>query len=142
MYAEFVEWVIVQRRAHELVQESRPRKENTDLINEALVYFGRKEAFDELTRSRTTRARFKTAFNGQKVTEWAGLDQKDQNWQALKLIMDGIRQRLGGDDDILSFWEQNGEEGLKRMTLEVKAELGLMNGLTEGLARMDTGKAA
>jgi hypothetical protein len=127
MYAEFVNWVSAAQQdqeTHDAVQEtSTPTKAKDDMINEALVYFDKKEEFEELARSRLQRARFKDVFNGHKVNEWAGLESR---WREVKLVMDDVRGKVGGDEGIGKLLQEKGEEELKRIVLESKDELGLM----------------
>jgi hypothetical protein len=127
MYAEFVQWVGVERQRRKALgisRESRSRRERAETINEALAFFDKREEFEELARSRLIRARIKEAFNGHKVNEWVGLAQ---HWKAIKLVMDGIRERLGGNEGVLEFRDLHGEEALKKIALKVRDELGVMN---------------
>jgi hypothetical protein len=123
MYAEFAFWV--ESRAEGTARESTPRKEKTEIVAEALVYFNKKEEFEELARSRLNRARMKEGFNGCKVNEWAGMGS---HWRGVKLIMDRVRMRLGGDEEVTKLLKERGEEELKELVLEVKDELGLGKG--------------
>jgi hypothetical protein len=134
MYAEFVEWVENQRERWEAdgeVEDGTARKEKA--VEEALVYFNKKEEFEELARSRLNRTRMKEGFNGHKVNEWAGMAS---NWMEVKRIMDGVRMKIGGDEGIAKFLKDSGEEELKKVVLEVKDELILGTRADELVGRM------
>ena len=136
MYAEFVEWVEDQRgrwEADGVVEDGTARKERAEVIEEALVYFNKKEEFEELAHSRLNRARMKEGFNGHKVNEWAGMAS---NWMEVKRIMDGVRMKIGGDEGIANFLKDSGEEELKKVVLEVKDELTLGTRAEELVGRM------
>jgi hypothetical protein len=131
MYAEFVEWVDKQRntwksergQSHEPVLEGKP-----DIQLEALIFFERKQAFDALGVERSNRICIKEHFSGSIVREYADLGGY---WKGVKLIMDEVRMRLGGDEGILIFLDKNGKENLKDMVLQVKDELGIVSSMTQ-----------
>lgn len=127
MYAEFVEWVEKQRntwkseggQSHKPVPEGKP-----DIQLEALIFFERKQAFDTLGVERSNRIWIKEHFSGSIVREYADLGGY---WKGVKLIMDEVRVRLGGDEGILIFLDKNGEQTLKDIVLQVKDELGIVS---------------
>jgi hypothetical protein len=118
MYAEFTSWVSSER----LQVAVHPKTERAGIVDEALVYFNKKHEFEELARSRLGRTRMKAGFNGTKVNEWAGLNS---NWRAVKMIMDEVRARVGGNERVADILEEKGEEAVKRIVLEVKDALAL-----------------
>ena len=120
MYAEFVEWVEKQRNmlGDRLVLEEI--RENALL--EALVFFKKKEAFDTLVLERSNRIRLKEIFSGPTVRDWADMGGY---WKGVKLIMDEVRARLGGEEGVLTFLDKNGQQDLKDIVLQVKDELGI-----------------
>jgi hypothetical protein len=97
-------------------------EETAALAREALVFFNKKEEYETLLRLRSARAQLKESFKGTVVNEWAELDG---HWRGVKKIMDGVRERVGGDDGILHILDVEGQEGLKRRVLETRDELGL-----------------
>jgi len=123
MYAEFVKWVEKQRntlesQSHKLVLGEIEAAAQL----EALVFFKKKEAFDALALERSNRIRLKQIFSGSTVHNWA--DMRGY-WKGVKLIMDEVRIRLGGEEGVLIFLDKNGEQDLKDMVLQVKDELGI-----------------
>jgi hypothetical protein len=131
MYAEFVEWVEKRRntwklergQSHKPVLEGKP-----DIQLEALIFFERKQAFDALGVERSNRTWIKEHFSGSIVREYADLGGY---WKGVKLIMDEVRVRLGGDEGILIFLDKNGEQNLKDVVLQVKDELGIVSSMTQ-----------
>ena len=124
MFAEFEKWVEAQRNT----PESQPHKPLGDIQAnarlEALVFFKKKEAFDALVLERSERIRFKQLFSSSTVRDWAGMGG---NWKGVKLIMNEVRARLGGEEGVLIFLDKNGEQDLKNMVLQVKDELGIVH---------------
>lgn len=126
MYAEFVEWAM-ERTAQATTDTIRLSKEEQEerqreIRDEALVYFGKKEEFDAVNREHSQRVRLKQTFTGSKVRDWTDLGEY---WKGVKLIMDAVRLRVGGDEGVLKILDGEGEEGLKRIVLEIKDELGI-----------------
>lgn len=147
MYAGFIEW------AGSLSQES------TTIIASSEVPDGREAALDffkkhsELVDRRTSNKRkdnlknLKNVFSGTTVRDWTDLGNY---WLGVKKIMDGVRERLGGDAKVCEFVNEKGEERLREIVLEVQAELGvwpksrteIMEETTEGAtAKADAGLA-
>ncbi|KAF9533105.1 hypothetical protein CPB83DRAFT_845833 [Crepidotus variabilis] len=128
MYYEFVEWVRQGRGESDL---SEDEDESADQLlldvkankarEEALLYFGKKEEYDAVVRERDGRKRLKEVFTGSVVRDWTKLGG---NWKAIKLIVDEVRQRLGGEEGVLAFWEKSGIDKLREYVLEVQASLG------------------
>ncbi|KAF8798935.1 hypothetical protein BYT27DRAFT_7202663 [Phlegmacium glaucopus] len=121
MYAEFVEWVGKQRNMSECGQSQRLVLGETQATVqvEALVFFKKKEAYDALVLERSNRIRLKEIFSGSIVRDWADMGGY---WKGVKLIMDEVRVRLGGEEGILTFLNKNGEQGLKDFVIQVKEE--------------------
>jgi hypothetical protein len=124
MYAEFVEWA--KQRAASMVEEApQGRKEmrkerELKVRDEALVYFKKKEAFDALTRERELRVQVKQVFNGSKVRDWTDLGE---HWKGVKIVMNGVRERVGGEEGVLKILGTEGEEGVRKVVLEVKEQM-------------------
>lgn len=127
MYAEFVEWA-KERAAStafsgiEAVQESDENKEERELKfrDATLIHFKQKEAFDTVTRERFFRARVKEVFRGSKVRDWTNLGD---HWKDVKILMDTVRDRVGGEEGIMKILETEGEDGVKKIVLDVKEEV-------------------
>ena len=132
MYAEFVEWVEKQRNRSNLESnqsdKSVPEEREPDVQLEALTFFKRKQAFDVLGVERSNRIRLKKHFSGSTVRDWADLGER---FKSVKLIMDEVKVRLGGDEGILIFLDKNGEQNLKDIVLQVKDELGIVSSITQ-----------
>lgn len=125
MYAEFVEWVEKQRNTSEWDGDTPvPEQIQANGQLEALVFFNKREAFDALVSERSSRIRLKECFSGTVVRDWADMGGY---WKGVKLIMDEVRARLGGEEGVLIFLEKNGDQDLKDMVLQVKAELGIVS---------------
>jgi len=123
MYAEFVEWVERQKNVSESTSHKFVLEEmQANVRMEALVFFKKKEAFDALVLERS-RIRLKI-FSGSAVHDWA--DMKGY-WKGVKLIMDEVRVRLGGEKGILIFLNENSEQDLKDIVLRVKDDLGIVS---------------
>jgi hypothetical protein len=109
MYAEFVDWV-EESRPHlaESTLELNPplprAERHAKAREDALLFFDKREAFDAIVRARTNRQRFKAFFNGSLVRHWAELS--DGDWEAVKLIVDEVRRRLGGDVGIMGLLDR------------------------------------
>jgi len=128
MYAEFVKWI------EELgLQPVAGPTEKKDLLlarqeksakvrREALLFFGKKDTFEAIARERLAKQAFKESFNGSRVRDWADLGM---NWKAVKSIMTGVRQRLGGDEGVLKFVVSHTQDELKALVLQVKIDLDL-----------------
>ena len=124
MYAEFVEFVEKQRntpgdQSHNLVLEEIRAKRQS----EALVFFKKREAYDALVLERSNGIRRKGIFSGSTVRDWADMGGY---WKGVKLIMDEVRVRLGGEERVLIFLNKNGEQALKDIVLQVKDDLGMV----------------
>lgn len=126
MYAEFVEWAmekaVAAASSGDTVPESTEMRQERELKlrNEALVYFKRKEVFDATVRERFLRARVKEVFRGSTVRDWTDLGE---HWKGVKIVMDGVRERVGGEEGVMRILEAEGEEGVKKLVLGVKEQL-------------------
>ncbi|KAG6845604.1 hypothetical protein H0H87_006657 [Tephrocybe sp. NHM501043] len=141
MYAEFVQWVEEQTLAIPSPAEGKnKREENRQVFRDAaLVYFNKKGLYEALTREREDRAALKQVFSGSQVRDWAELGNY---WKGVKLIMDAVRERLGGDEGVLRLYEDEGEEGVKRVVLEEKGRLSIASSEGEtSLIRSSSKKA-
>jgi hypothetical protein len=120
MYAEFIEWVEKSRpQLAESENPSLPRGERCAKAREdALIFFEKREAFDAIIKARTRRQSFKACFNGTLVRDWAEL--RDGDWEAVKLIMDEVKEKLGGDEGIMDLLDRHGQEALEDIVLQIK----------------------
>jgi hypothetical protein len=134
MYAEFISWVGALRGQNDDGCEELDKQERGNLQEEALEYFNKKKEFEDLARSRAVHKQLKNVFNSQKVGAWIGLSQ---HWQTIKLVMQGMKERLGGDEGVLKCWEEKGEEELQRIALAVKDELDATERLTKRFGQVD-----
>ena len=122
MYAHFVEWV---HRSPSSLSVSPSHNERSFALSdklaqvreEALIFFGKKQAFEGIVKERLDRQQIKEVFSGSCVRDWADLGN---NWKGVKFIMDKIRQKLGGNDGVLEFFGKHGEDGLRQLVLQVK----------------------
>ena len=127
MYAEFVEWAKERVAATassgvEAIRESDEMKHERELKfrDATLIHFKQKEAFDAATRERFLRMRIKEVFRGSKVREWTNLGD---HWKGVKIVMDAVRDRVGGEEGIMRILETEGEEGVKKIVVDIKEEL-------------------
>ncbi|KAF9464180.1 hypothetical protein BDZ94DRAFT_1257197 [Collybia nuda] len=122
MYAEFIQWAMERTAVQTSAGVSSEKQEERQrgIRDEALRYFGKKEEFDSLARERSQRIQLKQTFTGSKIRDWTDLGEY---WKGVKLIMDTVRLRVGGEEGVLRILDGEGEEGLKRVVLEVKDEL-------------------
>jgi hypothetical protein len=124
MYYEFVEWAMKRmaaasgEKAQETAEMRQERK--LKLRDEVLVHFQQKEAFDASTRERLLRIRVKEVFRGSKVRDWTELGE---HWMGVKIVMDAVRERVGGEAGVMKILEAEGEEGIKNIVLDVKQEV-------------------
>ncbi|KAG6841253.1 hypothetical protein C0991_000393 [Blastosporella zonata] len=123
MYAEFVLWA-EEKNAIQITGENstKRRRDHQALRDAALIYFNKKGLFDALARERDQRATLKRVFSGSQVRDWTELGDY---WKGVKLIMDAVRERLGGDEGVLKLYDVEGEDGVKRVVLEEKERLSL-----------------
>ncbi|KAG9006780.1 hypothetical protein FRB94_000464 [Tulasnella sp. JGI-2019a] len=125
MYAEFVQWAL-EKQALAPKEDEDPEEvkeaKRIALQDQVLNYFKMKEAFDAMAHERSQRARLKEIWNGTRVRDWA---QLGGYWKGVKLIMDTIRVKLGGDDGVSKLIDEEGEEGVKRAVLEAKNQLSI-----------------
>ena len=126
MYAEFVEWVEETRELKQpltsvpLSREDRYAKTR----EEALIFFNKKEEFNALVKARFNRQRLKESFSGSRVRDWTELGEY---WKGVKLVMDEVRVRLGGEEGIVGLLDEHGEDALRKVVLQAKADLGLVS---------------
>jgi hypothetical protein len=123
MYAEFVKWVETRARTTSSDLPSREERQR-QIREEALIFFNKKEEFESLARDRLNRLRLKEVFSGSRVRDWAELGEY---WKGVKLIMDEVRTRMGGEEAILEFLNKNSEDDLKKIVLQVKDDLGIVS---------------
>lgn len=124
MYSDFVEWVETLNASRQPNAEPRLSREQRQatIRQEALKYFDKMEEYETLAKTRSSRTRLKESFSGSVVRDWTNLGEY---WKGVKLIMDEVRNRLGGEDGVLDFLNKNTEEDLKNFVLKVQADLGI-----------------
>lgn len=122
MYFQFTQWA-KQQGGDVGGERDLSEAEKKRVIDEALDYFHKKEEFEALAQARAARVRLKVGFDGKKVNQWCDLGDY---WKGVKLVMDGVRKKCGGDEGVLGIIDSEGEDGVKRLVLQVRDELGLM----------------
>lgn len=123
MYFDFVEWVEKSNASQPRAESRLSREERQAKIREeALIYFNKKEEYETLAKTRSNRMRLKECFSGHQVRDWTELGEY---WKGVKLIMDEVRTRLGGEDGVLEYLDKNNEESLRQFVLQVQADLGV-----------------
>ena len=128
MYAHFVEWVnqlsskLSVTSSHNEQHSFALSDQLSQVREEALVFFEKKRVFESIVRERLDRQKIKEVFRGSCVRDWADLGN---NWRGVKFIMDNIRQKLGGNDGVLEFLGNHGEDGLKELVLQVKLTMAI-----------------
>lgn len=55
---------------------------------------------------------------------WTGLGEY---WKGVKMVMDRVRKQLDGDEGVLRVFDEEGEEGVKRVVMRAMEELGLVS---------------
>jgi hypothetical protein len=117
MYYEFVEWATEKVAAAKLAGEGEtPKRRSSDAGGEALDYFGKRDLFEGRTRERKKRLDLKEVWTGSRVRDWTDLGN---HWRGVKIIMDEVRARHGGDEGVWQVYDREGEEGVKRIVLQV-----------------------
>ncbi|TDL23208.1 hypothetical protein BD410DRAFT_747250 [Rickenella mellea] len=94
---------------------SKPSLIPEDIIQESLVYFDRKDEYDEIVRTNRNRRALKEKFNGTLIMEWTGLYGKP-----IREVMDGMKARIGEGGIVASDLNT-----LRELAREVQTELGL-----------------
>lgn len=112
MYIQFIEWASSQDNA-------RSHCEIGDAREAALNFFNKRSEFNQRKIFQQNQYT-KSVFSGTNVRDWTDLGGY---WLGVKKIMDGVRERLGGDELISKFVAEKGEEKLKSIVLEVQIEL-------------------
>ena len=93
---------------------SRPALNPSAVIQEALVFFGKKEKYDEAVQKNITSIAYRNKFTGKLVMEWTGL-----YGTIVSEVMKGVRDRIG-DSGIVS----STIDDIKVVTKEVQKKLG------------------
>ncbi|KAF9483526.1 hypothetical protein BDN70DRAFT_990382 [Pholiota conissans] len=125
MYSDFVTWVEMSNASH-LPNKPRISREcrHAKVREEALIYFNKKQEFEALSKARSDRSRLKESFSGSLVRDWTKLGECGKG---VKLIMDEVRRRLGGEDGVLEYLDKHGEDGVKKFVREVQVDLGIQS---------------
>ena len=119
MYAGFLEYASIFSRdsiAGEATQFIPDAREA------ALDFFKKRSELHERRNSQKRKEVLKGVFSGNNVRDWTNLGNY---WLGVKQIMDGVRERLGGDEKIGVLVSEKGEEELRGVVLAVQAELGV-----------------
>lgn len=120
MYFGFIEW------AGNLSQSpnnyTRAAGAIPDAKETSLDFFDKRAVYEERREEQRHREFLKNVFSGHRVRDWAGLGN---NWFGVKKIMDAVRERFGGEHNVRKFALEEGEESLRKVVLEVQAELGI-----------------
>ncbi|KAG5654303.1 hypothetical protein H0H81_004722 [Sphagnurus paluster] len=129
MYAEFTRWVstkasIINPVYHDEDPKLSEEQKRVAFRERVLVHFNKKEMFDALNLERNQRVKIKEIFNGSRVRDWAELGGY---WKGVKLIMDAVREKFGGEAGVLKLYNLEGEEGVKRAVLDAKKQLSLVS---------------
>lgn len=127
MYAEFVKWVNDRRpTSFEVPDGATPQQAESELCRsvreEALKHFNKAAEYNEAQTARHTQQRVRSVFSGHQVRDWAELGEY---WKGVKMIMDEVRMRLGGDEKVLELCDTKGEEALAALIREVRDHLGI-----------------
>ncbi|XP_006462523.1 hypothetical protein AGABI2DRAFT_193648 [Agaricus bisporus var. bisporus H97] len=119
MYFGFIEW------AGNLSQSpnyTRASGDIPDAKEASLDFFNKRAVYEERREEQRHREFLKNVFSGHRVRDWANLGN---NWFGVKKIMDAVRERFGGEHNVRKFALEEGEESLRKVVLEVQAELGI-----------------
>lgn len=104
------------------------------IAEEALIYFNKKYELEARVTAQANRERVRKTFCGHNVRDWMGLGD---HWRGVKLVMDEVRKRMGGEDGVLRFLDEiqaqgipgEAEERLKEIVVRVRDELGIAQSL-------------
>jgi hypothetical protein len=118
MYAGFIEWASTISQGISAAESG----EIPDARAAALDFFGKRSEFDERRIVQQRKESLKNIFSGTNIRDWTNLGN---HWLGVKMIMDGVREELGGDDNVAEFLNDKGEEQLKCLVLDVQAKLGV-----------------
>ncbi|KAJ3512081.1 hypothetical protein NMY22_g15440 [Coprinellus aureogranulatus] len=98
---------------------------------QALIFFNKKAELEARSTAQINRERVRKTFCGHNVRDWIDLGD---HWRGVKMVMDEIRKRMGGEEGVLKFLDDlektgepgEGEERLKEIAISVRDELGLL----------------
>lgn len=122
MYAEFVEWIHGRPPRSGLYSDLSSTEQAQRIREDALTFFNKKVNYDAAVKLRVCKLRLKETFSGSRVCEWT---EMGNYWKGVKLIMDEVRERLGGEQGVSDYLDAHSEEGLKAFVLQVQNDLGL-----------------
>jgi len=124
MYSEFVEWVEETKPRSNVnpYYDILPAERVQKICEDALIFFKKKEEYDNLRKARLNKNLVKGAFSGHRIRDWTDLGEY---WKGVKIIMDEVRVRMGGDNAIAEFLMKNSEDDLKAIVLKAQADLGI-----------------
>lgn len=130
MYAGFTEWASDLSQLQDHIPSNASNGSTSpaskriipDAREAALDFFGKRAILEERREEQRRREFLKTTFSGSRVRDWTGLGNY---WTGVKKIMDRVRERFDGNDNVVNFALEEGEERLKSIVLEIQAELGI-----------------
>ncbi|KAF9267441.1 hypothetical protein L218DRAFT_920302 [Marasmius fiardii PR-910] len=125
MYYEFIQWVrditadSLPISQMSLDIDKDPGSETSDrrerVREEALVHFDKKSELEEFLRQVRNKETIKRVFNGRTVNDWI---QAEERWKRVKVVMDNVREKYGGESGLIGIIEVEGEEGVKRRVIQ------------------------
>lgn len=121
MYAGFIEWAGDRTQDHVSTNGTSGKTQVVPDAREAALDFFNKRTELEARRTEARRKELlKTWFSGSRIRDWTELGNY---WPGVKKIMDGVRAKFGGDENVAKFLDKEGGEELGSVVLEVQAEL-------------------
>ena len=116
MYQRFLGWVRDQRTGAQDIEVTSSTMQSTEnIVEEAKIFFGKKQEYDNLVKKQQKRRNFKDKFNGMLVMQWTGL-----YGHSVQVLMDEVRKTL--DEDTT---HRMALEEVKALVLEVQGNIKL-----------------
>ncbi|KAH6912670.1 hypothetical protein BKA70DRAFT_1097375 [Coprinopsis sp. MPI-PUGE-AT-0042] len=130
MYAEFVQWVNDRRPtsldvppvSDQAISQATESELYRSVREEALKHFNKASEYNAAQTARETQQKVRSVFSGHQVRDWADLGE---HWKGVKMIMDEVRKRMGGEGKVLEFYDERGEEALAALIRDVRDDLGI-----------------
>jgi hypothetical protein len=114
MFGKFIAWV-----THITIPASTNEEAGTSwAIDKALDFFGKKSEFNTIIETHYRHRRMRELWSGSRVNEWAELHS---HWRTVKKVMDGVREKVGGDEGVLNLDEEELIAMVKEIGQEMKA---------------------
>jgi hypothetical protein len=120
MYFGFIEWA--GNLSQSPNNDTRPAgaKSIPHAKEASLDFFNKRTVLEERRQEQQHKEFLKSIFSGHRVRDWTGLGN---HWFGVKKIMDAVREKFGGENNVKKFVLEEGEESLKKVVLEAQAEL-------------------